>query len=649
MRRIQLLGIGALLLLAAGCSTYEPDSILQDTGVKISLEHNSLVPAWESGDRVAAFAMDGTTPVSSYIFTAAGRGSSADFHCPTEVVDASLYRFVYPSDESLAFAKDGIRATIPVVQPPVEGGISPELYFSTAAVSALDQEVKLQPLVALAKFTLLGGAAETVRRVTLTGNTTISGTVTFQDGTSVQSVFFDEPFAYVNPSNYVEMAGKFSSGGTYYVALVPGQGPITLQAVIEDNQGKVRTIEVDNVSLSSGEITDLGTFYLGHTMQRDEGDLIPIMKATKGTKPIILMFVPDGWVEGTGAGTKEEYVKACREGAAYLFNVEPFKSQRDYFTVYIAWKAASEAGVGTTFGSELGLWYDNYLSLSTDARRSVCNFAAEVCPEVQSGLTHPKDMGIFLLVNGRQNYGAVCEWSEQDSRYEGRFVAVLDYAGEYIWNDTLGAGVIPAQWGGNTSDGPLEARTDDKGNTYTYTLTESDLRELGYTNYSGSSWGILTTWKNTLLHEGGGHGIGRLLDEYWFSTDPYTNTAIAGQTMKPPRGLNLTANPDKAPWKNLMQLRDELMEKDPRYARISNHQGGYVSYFSGIWRADKVGAMNDMRPYFGTWDRALIYQRIMQMSGTRPDFDVVNNLDDLKAFLEVDLATGGNFDPLRDN
>ena len=38
----------------------------------------------------------------------------------------------------------------------------------------------------------------------------------------------------------------------------------------------------------------------------------------------------------------------------------------------------------------------------------------------------------------------------------------------------------------------------------------------------------------------------------------------------------------------------------------------------------------------------------MQMSGADPGFDVVNDPNDLKTFLDADLAVGGNYDPLRD-
>ena len=431
-------------------------------------------------------------------------------------------------------------------------------------------------------------------------------------------------------------------------AVVPGAKDVSIQLSLENSAGTVHTQEVEGISLSAGQVADLGTVYLGNSLMGDS-DIFPIMKASKGKRPVVLMFIPDGFVEGSGENSREEYVKACREGAAYLFNVEPLKSLKDYFTVYVSWKAAEEAGPGKTFGTSLGLWYQNYYGLTREARNGVCSFAQELCPEIQDGTIQPSQLGMFLLVNGRQNYGAVCEWSETDPVNEGRFVAVLDYPGDYLWGSGyLDPGVVPAVWGGNTSAGGLEARTDENGNTYSYTLTEADYRELGYVKYNGTTWGCLTTWKNTLLHEGIGHGLGRMLDEYWFSTTPYTGKDIPGHRMNPPQGLNLSASAVDYPWKNLMSLKDELVQKDPRYARIDLFQGGYVQYFSGVWRAERTCNLNDMRPYFSTWDRALLYQRVMQLSGEREDFDVVNNLDDLLRFLEADLAGNGNYDPLRD-
>ena len=647
MRTRKLLLAGLLAAgLTASCTLYEPDSVLRDTRVAIALKDNDIKSRWDGGEQVSAFAMDGTRALASYVFTTDGRGQKADFHCPTDVAEAPAYCFLYPADGTITMGADGIRATVPVSQEPVNGSLAPGLFLSAGRAEDLSGSIGIQPLVAFVRFTLLGGGAESVVRATLSGSPSLSGSIVFSDVDSFRSAFYDVPADETNPTNYIELEGRFSSGGTYYAAVVPGAEDATLQVTLEDGVGNQHTTSVEHVSLRPGEVADLGTLYLGPSLI-ESGDIFPIMTASKGVKPVVLVFVPDGFVDGVGRNSREEYVKACREGAAYLFNVEPFKSLRDYFTVYVSWKAASEPGVGTTFGTQLGIWYPDYMGLTTAVRNDICTFVEERCPEILDGTIQPAELGMFLLVNGRNNYGAVCEWSESNPENEGRFIALVDYAAEYQWG-SLPTGVVPAQWGGNTDAGSLEARTDEDGNTYTYTLTENDFRELGYVNYSGSNWGYLNTWRNTLLHEGGGHGIGRLQDEYWFSTTPYPYRNIAGQNLNPHQAMNVSASATDYPWKNLMDLRDELIAKDPRYERIGMFQGGMARYFSGVWRAERTSAMNDMRPYFGTWDRALIYERIMHLSGEDPDFDVVNSVEDLRSFLEHDLASNGNYDPLRD-
>lgn len=637
-----------VLLAAVSCREYDPDSVLGDSRVRLELGNNEIKGSWKTGETVTVFAMNGSEPVTSYIFTASSNGRSSEFSCPTDIAETSDYRFVYPASSNISVSSDGIHATIPVIQTATEGRIGSEVAFLSGASRDVAGKVELSPLVSYVRFVLLGGAAENVRSVTISAQATLSGSIAFHDAATLRSVFNDVPADGANPAGYVSLEGRFTSGGTYYAAVLPGAENKTFQVTAEDASGNVRTVEIEGVSLRQGEIADLGTVYLGPALA-EEGDIFPLMKATKGLKPVVLMFIPDGFTEGRGAGTREEYIKACREGAAYIFNVEPFRSNREYFTVYAAWKAAPEAGLGTTFGTSIGLWYNDYMGLSNAVRRNICDFAQSLCPEILDGTIRPAELGMFLIVNGRENYGAVCEWVESNPENEGRFIALVDYTGDYQWSESLPVGVVPAQWGGNTSAGPIEARTDENGETYTYTLTENDLRDLGYVNYKGSSWGYLGTWKNTLLHEGAGHGFGRLQDEYWFSTTHYARTKIDGQEKNPRQGMNLSASMEDYPWKNLMSLRDELIQRDPRYARIGMFQGGLASYFSGIWRAEQVGAMNDMRPYFGTWNRALIYERIMHLSGERPDFDVVNNMEDLKTFLEADIATGGNYDPMRDN
>jgi hypothetical protein len=140
-------------------------------------------------------------------------------------------------------------------------------------------------------------------------------------------------------------------------------------------------------------------------------------------------------------------------------------------------------------------------------------------------------------------------------------------------------------------------------------------------------------WRNTFLHEFGGHGYGRLTDEYW-NTSYKQPGAISGHTYAVPYALNVTGIYEEIPWRaDLLDNLDALIARNPDYGRIGIWHGGQSSlYFR--WRSEKTNCMIDNRPYFSTWQRILIVNRI---------FDKVGALFYLEDFLEKDVTT----DPIR--
>ena len=67
-----------------------------------------------------------------------------------------------------------------------------------------------------------------------------------------------------------------------------------------------------------------------------------------------------------------------------------------------------------------------------------------------------------------------------------------------------------------------------------------------------------------------------------------------------------------------MDRREELVARNPNYGRIGVFQGG-DTYLYGRWRSEKISCMIDNRYYFSTWQRMLIVQRIMTLSGSTFD------------------------------
>ena len=119
-----------------------------------------------------------------------------------------------------------------------------------------------------------------------------------------------------------------------------------------------------------------------------------------------------------------------------------------------------------------------------------------------------------------------------------------------------------------------------------------------------------------LIHEAGGHGFGRLADEYEIrSYGNISDNTIAylKECHKKNWFLNVdvTSDPQKILWSRYIG--------DSRFAdeEIGVYQGGY-SYFYGVWRPTRMSVMNsnygNQNNYFNAPSRAQIYTRIMKLS-----------------------------------
>ena len=142
-------------------------------------------------------------------------------------------------------------------------------------------------------------------------------------------------------------------------------------------------------------------------------------------------------------------------------------------------------------------------------------------------------------------------------------------------------------------------------------------------------------WLNTFIHEFGGHGFGRLADEYWNTTYKEPG-AIAGHSYTVPYSLNVTGIYGEYPWQaDLLDNLDEWIARNPDYARIGIYHGGNVSLYYR-WRSEKTSCMIDNRPYFSTWQRILIVRRILEKAGET--FDMIITIGPLIVMKFVTLT-----------
>jgi hypothetical protein len=121
-----------------------------------------------------------------------------------------------------------------------------------------------------------------------------------------------------------------------------------------------------------------------------------------------------------------------------------------------------------------------------------------------------------------------------------------------------------------------------------------------------------SSFEKVVSHEAGGHGFGRLLDEYryyasqlpaseksqiqyWRNADPYYAWNVS-----------LTGDRDQVHWKQYFTT--------PGYEAVGMYEGADL-YEQGIWRPEYNSCMNNNIPYYNAPSREAIVRRIMRASG----------------------------------
>lgn len=285
----------------------------------------------------------------------------------------------------------------------------------------------------------------------------------------------------------------------------------------------------------------------------DEDEYLTIQKAKRGNG-IDIVIIGDGYdAADISSGL---YLDDMKQEIEYFFAVEPYTTYRDYFNVYTAFALSDDSGV-----ESINAWRNTKFHVSLgdgcgkDGQRLTADYVAalDYCAE-----------NISPTVN-RQNPQICCILVANTDIYEG-----VCYTGE----------------------------------TSCAVVTKSAA------NYPHDARGLVQ-------HEAGGHGFGWLVDEYMYHaaflqkcTCPCCGHVDAlKENHATGFGLNisLTGKYDDVPWKHLIF--------NPAYSDIVDiFEGGYF-HSRGVYRSEGNSCMNNNVPYFSTWSRQLIVQRIMKLAG----------------------------------
>ena len=314
----------------------------------------------------------------------------------------------------------------------------------------------------------------------------------------------------------------------------------------------------------------------------EEDGQAQLQKATKGTG-INIVFVGDGYdAEDIAKGS---FLEDMKEGMEYFFAVEPYKTYKEYFNVYADFALSYESGVC----SNVNIWRQTKFGTTYGSGAN--------------GRLGIKDIDVF----------------------------------NYVLNDVVNSAI-----------------TDANVNQSLIICVPNDNAYEGVTALYGSGAAIAfvphsrfdypNDYRGLIQHEAGGHGFGKLGDEYVYHRDniwtcsciccAHADHVAADKTLGWYRNLSLNGKYKEIDWTHLIF--------DSRYGDIVDIYEGAYMHGRGIYRSEVNSCMNNNVPYYNTISRQAIVERIMEYSGGTFDFETFVSKDSRAMGEKFLTRSGGN-------
>ena len=305
--------------------------------------------------------------------------------------------------------------------------------------------------------------------------------------------------------------------------------------------------------------------------EKDEDAVITLQGAKQG-KGVNIVILCDGY---SAKDIHEGNLLAdSQQSMEYFFGVEPYKTYRDYFNVYTAVSVSPESGIGSVNTIIYNKFNTTAKGGVTLGGRNSDGSDYEYIKEYacMAPTVSPDNLGetLVIMLPNTADYGGIC----------------------YMWPDGFAIAYCPK-----------------------------------------SNYGYPLDWRGVIQHEAGGHGFGKLGDEYI-----YHNTFIdacgctccyhffdhAGDSNM---NLSMTGKMSEVPWNHLI-----FHEKYRNIVDI--FEGGYM-HNRGVFRSEQNSCMNNDIPYYSTISREYMVRRILKIAGEEFSFD---------RFVEKDVTDAGAAD-----
>ena len=160
-----------------------------------------------------------------------------------------------------------------------------------------------------------------------------------------------------------------------------------------------------------------------------------------------------------------------------------------------------------------------------------------------------------------------------------------------------------------------------------------------------SDYGYPLDFRGVVQHEAGGHGFGKLGDEYIYHTSFISSCTCtccfhpsswdSEHSRNEYMNLSLSGKMSDVPWRDFI-----FHEKYSNFVDI--FEGGYM-HSRGVFRSEQNSCMNNEIPYYSTISRYSIVKRIMEYAGEEFSFDKFVENDIIEVVNTESTKSAGEF------
>ena len=136
-------------------------------------------------------------------------------------------------------------------------------------------------------------------------------------------------------------------------------------------------------------------------------------------------------------------------------------------------------------------------------------------------------------------------------------------------------------------------------------------------------------FRGVIHHEAGGHGFGKLADEYIYHNGFVSFCKICDKDLRPEinemksygfyTNISLSGNMHDVPWSHFIY--------DPQYSNVVDVYEGAYMHTRGVWRSEATSCMNNNIPYYNAISRESMVKRIMKYADEEYSFEAFKALD----------------------